>query len=331
MASNDKIFGFLDASFEEYIINNIDIDISKEDLLSKLQADGINTRMLNAIDYITDDVIKTVEENRFAPLIEERRNTNAFLSRMDLVWRDSFSVFEVMYNIVLEATEPCFVENYDDKPDKKYQHVALREIQGRACQQYLEILCLMQNGFADGACARWRSLYELSVVACFISESGEEVAKSYFESNESSDTYYNWARPADCFKSFKQSRHINFNEILKNTKSLAVKENKQYDLSHMIIHATPQGTFCRLGNATSSSQIPCGRSNYGFPSVAIHSAHSLAVITDIFLLLSPTYARIAYSKCIWKWVDVIKRYFKDTEKEYFSEYMDEIKDDKDQS
>ncbi len=117
--SNDKLFGFFDAAFEEYVVKNIDIDLSKEDLLSKLQADCANTRLLNAIDYITDDVIKTVEENRFSPLIEERRNTNAFLSRMVLVWGDSFSVFEVMYNIVLEATEPCFVENYDDKSDKK--------------------------------------------------------------------------------------------------------------------------------------------------------------------------------------------------------------------
>ena len=328
---NEKIFGFLDVAFEDYIRKNIDKDISNEDLVSKLQADSINTYMLNAIDYLTDDVVKSIEENKFAPLIEERGNNYAFLSRMDHVWGDCFSVFETMYIMVLEATGPCLTENYNDKPEKIYQYIALREIQGRACQQYLEILCLMQNGFADGALARWRSLYELSVVACFISQFGEEVAKSYFESLKLSDSYYNWAKPADCFKSGKSNGRITFHDILTNTENPAVKNNEQYDLSHTVIHATPQGTFCRLGNAATSNVIPCGRSNYGCHTVAIHSAQSLAVITEIFLLLSPTYTRIAYARCIWKWVDVITRYFKDTEREYFSEYMDDIEDDKDKS
>ena len=327
--TEDFILDNICKALAQVLEKNPDLDI--EDVMSVIQTNNFPSIITDMIDFQVQNAVEVLEKTRFSAISQERRNNNLFLSRLEMVWGDCFSVFEAMYIMVLETTSPCLTENYDDKPDKRYQHVALREIQGRACQQYLEILCLMQNGFADGACARWRSLYELSVVACFIRESGEEVAKSYFESLKSSDSFYNWARPADCFKSFKQTRRINFNDILTNTENPAVKNNEQYDLSHMIIHATPQGTFCRLGNATTSNVIPCGRSNYGFHTVAIHSAHSLAVITEIFLLLSPTYTRIAYARCIWKWVDVITKYFKDTEKEHFSEYMDDIEEDKDKS
>jgi hypothetical protein len=35
----------------------------------------------------------------------------------------------------------------------------------RGCQVTDEILCLLENGFADGAMARWRTLHEITVVA----------------------------------------------------------------------------------------------------------------------------------------------------------------------
>ena len=36
-------------------------------------------------------------------------------------------------------------------------------IHGRALQQFLEIIILMKNGFADGAYASWRSVFELII------------------------------------------------------------------------------------------------------------------------------------------------------------------------
>lgn len=49
----------------------------------------------------------------------------------------------------------------------------------RACQVTDEILCLLGNGFADGAMARWRTLHEIAVVAAVISRHGEDIAKRY--------------------------------------------------------------------------------------------------------------------------------------------------------
>ena len=45
----------------------------------------------------------------------------------------------------------------------------------RACQVTDEIICLLENGFADGAMARWRTLHEIAVVAVVISQHGENL------------------------------------------------------------------------------------------------------------------------------------------------------------
>lgn len=60
-----------------------------------------------------------------------------------------------------------------------HKYTALKYIHGRGLQQFLEIITLMKNGFADGAYSRWRSLYELNIIASFISEYGEEIAEAY--------------------------------------------------------------------------------------------------------------------------------------------------------
>lgn len=59
----------------------------------------------------------------------------------------------------------------------------MQHIQGRALQQFIEIITLMKNGFADGAYARWRSMYEIAIVSAFITEKGEAVAEAFIQSS----------------------------------------------------------------------------------------------------------------------------------------------------
>jgi hypothetical protein len=64
----------------------------------------------------------------------------------------------------------------------------------RACQVTDEIACLLENGFADGAMARWRTLHEIAMVAAVISQHGEAIAERYLahqfvESKRAMDKY----------------------------------------------------------------------------------------------------------------------------------------------
>jgi hypothetical protein len=56
------------------------------------------------------------------------------------------------------------------------------------------IICLLENGFADGAMARWRTLHEIGVVAAVISQHGKGIVERYVaheavESKRAMDTY----------------------------------------------------------------------------------------------------------------------------------------------
>jgi hypothetical protein len=51
----------------------------------------------------------------------------------------------------------------------------------RACQVADEIISLLENGFANGAMARWRTLHELDVVATLIEDGDEELARRYID------------------------------------------------------------------------------------------------------------------------------------------------------
>ncbi|HVK81158.1 MAG TPA: DUF5677 domain-containing protein, partial [Verrucomicrobiae bacterium] len=55
----------------------------------------------------------------------------------------------------------------------------LLHLHARACQVVAEIICLMENGFADGAMARWRTLHEIVVVGAVIAKHGDDIARRY--------------------------------------------------------------------------------------------------------------------------------------------------------
>jgi hypothetical protein len=69
----------------------------------------------------------------------------------------------------------------------------------RACQVTDEILCLLENGFADGAMAGWRTLHEIAVVASVISRHGEEIAKRYL-AHQAVESKRAMTRYLDCYR-----------------------------------------------------------------------------------------------------------------------------------
>ena len=191
---------------------------------------------------------------------------------------------------------------------------ALMNIHGRACQIFLEVLCLMKNGFADGAFARWRSLFELSVYAKFIQQNSDAVAQAYIEQAETDEKNAKWAKTANCFQNHKGN--ITFNLIFDNcgfpeeTKELW---QKQYELASKTVHASPQGTMKRLANAGSSKNfIPAGSSDWGLHVPAEHAAISFHEITTVFFSERELVDGITAIVLLGKWVNVIRRHLYET-------------------
>ena len=112
-----------------------------------------------------------------------------------------------------------------------------------------EIICLVENGFTDGAMQRWRTFYEYSVIIMFILQQGETVAEAYSDNrNESLNdglnqrTNYAWAKAADCLKEKKQT---NFKMLLENLQGVdaitKISLLDFYKLTSQSIHGSPVG------------------------------------------------------------------------------------------
>lgn len=163
----------------------------------------------------------------------------------------------------------------------------------------------MENGFADGAYARWRSMYELCCTAIFISEQGEQIARQYIESSQLDQKNFDWTTGAklDGLKRIKR-----FSD-LQSQCHIAEIWKPQYKLACSIIHPTPQGTMGRLSNADNFNGIQVGQSNFGISIPAEHSAISLAWTTNIFLSVFPYMDGLSICETLNKWIDVIRELY----------------------
>lgn len=110
------------------------------------------------------------------------------------------SIFKEYYE------EFCILEGYNDfsyelgetmdgyipKPSKPYLQFALLRIHEKAIKVFREATILMENGSASGAMARWRTLFELSVVS-----------KVLLQYPELAEKYINYSK-IDTYKAYKK-------------------------------------------------------------------------------------------------------------------------------
>ena len=65
----------------------------------------------------------------------------------------------------------------DDDNNVKLDMIA--GLHGKGCVTATEILVLLRSGLADGALARWRSLYEIETISAFVAAQGPSTAERY--------------------------------------------------------------------------------------------------------------------------------------------------------
>ena len=321
MRKDTLVDGFTEI-FRSAIKEKLEKAESEEELahiIDKINDLDIKNIFTSYLKDIAADSTKNLKETMHECVLQFRADEQAFIAHQEQKWCDAFVASEAMYIMVMEMSEIYreYVTSLDEEDiePKAWEYNALLHIHGRALQQYLEIITLMKNGFADGAYARWRSMYELAVTASFIKKYGETVAKAFIEASETEDRY-EWARASGAFKKTKSK--IYFNDI-KNTCGIDSSVWKeQYVLANRTVHASPQGTLKRLGNmANGANVIPTGRTDYGITTPAEHSAISLAQISSMFFTVFPNSEMVVAIKSLNDWIDVIRKVYFKTHDEVF--------------
>jgi hypothetical protein len=136
--------------------------------------------MRYALRRMARPVIKELDRSSSDMLSEQGLYRAGFEARLHKRWHEPLDLLECLIKIATETGEEkaiLLTKSADEA--NKYQRSALIQIHARAIQIANEILTLLRTGYADGANARWRSLYELVVIASFLREQNNSVAERY--------------------------------------------------------------------------------------------------------------------------------------------------------
>lgn len=310
----DFVRSIFTSALNNCISEGLSSGLSENEIISKLNDQKIQNSFTTLIDNITDECISNVHNDLYECILQRRRNDEHFRAHNKQIWEKGFITSEMMYHIVTDAAGDY--QNYfgdlpeEQKEEIQYRYTVISQLHGRACQQFLEILCLLKAGFADGAFARWRSMYELCVIAQFIKQNDERVAKAYYEESFSDNGKCEWAKHASCFANCKR---VTFSEIQKQCSEVTEKWEMQYKLSNSVIHSGPGGTFSRLCKPQDSDVVAIGPSDYGLAMPAANSAIVLAIISSIYFTLLHIGDGYVFAKVASVWAGEVRKTYSEIE------------------
>jgi hypothetical protein len=252
----------------------------------------------------------------------QQNDLSGFRSRMLETWGEPLSKLRMLLTIAREWCREVHGEAPVVEARKRPQLPKLKvRLLVRACQVTDEILCLLENGFADGAMARWRTLHEIGVVAAVLAKFGEDIAERYI-AHQAVESKRAMKRYADCYKELgyrplgiqaikriekKYDAAIaRYGHLFKSDYGWATHHLKKarvtfadleaavgysqmrahYQMGNDNVHAGIKSMYVRLGLLTDYDSLLAGRSNAGLTDPGQNAAHTLAQMATL-VCLSP--------------------------------------------
>lgn len=282
--------------------------------------------------YVIDDSIEQVkssqeyqiidfvyERDGYEQILKNREYNKGFCSRLLFDYHEPIVELEIFIenclSMIHEFSPPTLAET------NLYE--AINGIAARAMLISQEVLLLVKNGFASGALSRWRTLYELSVIAIFLAKHGENTAQRYlayqdvstyneaklynkyvetlgFEeinNEELNKMQYRYENIKSQFPGIDDGDYTWASHILNKTSFKKIAENTDldyilpfYKLSCNYNHGNAKAIFFDIGQLYGLSEeqsFKLAQTNVGFTDVAQLTAHSLLNIVKALISLSP--------------------------------------------
>jgi hypothetical protein len=253
---------------------------------------------------------------------QQEAELSGFRQRLEERWGKPLGQLRMLLTMSREWCQWAHSRTESLRRGKKTQlRTILMRLLVRGCQVTDEIICLLENGFADGAMARWRTLHEIAVVAAVISQHGETIAERYLdhqavESKRALDKYM------ACYKDLgyeplpaREQRKIvkAYDQViakygpsfktdygwavlhLKNQRPTFVDLEKAagraemrsyYQMGNDNVHAGIKSMYVRLGLLDYDGLLS-GRSNCGLMEPGQNAAHTLTQLSALVCLSEP--------------------------------------------
>lgn len=300
----------------------------------------------DAVKEIAPIILTSLKCRASELLVERRHERDSFRDSVAGTWCDALDLLETHLAIALEGGE--YVSRVSRSAAAQSNDLVfdvLTRLHARACQISSEILTLLENGFADGAHARWRSLHEVTVVASFLRENGASLAERYLlhnsiESYDAALQYRHYSTRLNLEEMTDEEMHElsqvrdelidRFGEDYKHEYGWAAEVigkrrptfadieqmvdldylRPYYKLASYNVHANPKGVFAKLGILGSAEDLLlAGPSNIGLAEPGHLMALSLAHITICLLTHVPTMDTLVISRMLLDLVDEVGNAF----------------------
>jgi len=217
---------------------------------------------------------------------------------------------------------------------RRYRTEVVQRLHVRACQVTTEIVTLLENGLADGAMARWRTLHEICVVIELIAANGEDLAERYLahdavEAKNTLDMYLRtykelgYAPPSKTEVKAVGARYdaaiSRFGPEFANEYGWAAqllnnanprfarlaeaagqaRMRSHYKLASQNVHAGVKGIVYKLGMLGEPPHVLAGASNAGLEEPGQNTAITLMRVTAQ-LYRKPRFDQLVVLKVMWE-------------------------------
>lgn len=151
-------------------------DLTEEDI-QKLASESLEKSVNDIAKHTYERILENDEGlERYHQTIDD------FQQRLDERWGEPLEFLERLIIWSMECGRSLNREHgIQARQNDDHQFIAILNLHSRAIQVALEIHHLLKGGFADGAFARWRSLYELSITSSFISKHSKNTAERFLK------------------------------------------------------------------------------------------------------------------------------------------------------
>ena len=264
----------------------------------------------------------------------QNKDLSGFRDRLEDRWGKPLSGLRMLLTMVREWCQSAHERQLTQKKANREQVPGLLiRFLVRACQVTDEIICLLENGFADGAMARWRTLHEIAVVATILSQYGESIAERYLahqavESKKKMDKYLacyqqlgykpltvreqkkivrnydnaiaRYGKPFGTDYGWAASHLQNNRPTFVDLEAAAGRADMRahYQMGNDNVHAGIKSMFVRLGLIEDYTGLLSGRSNAGLTEPGQNAAFTLTQLAALVCMNEPSFDDLVVGEMI---------------------------------
>lgn len=303
---------------------DIELAFTRDDRRRALQigrnlVDALPAMLKELVEKIGVDFAQSFKDQWQERRFEYAAETSGFKRRLEQRWGPGLDNLRLLLELCRDVGAEFHDRHLDPRRRRnRVRNDVLVRQHIRACQLTAEIISLLEAGFAEGARARWRTLFEVMVATTLIAEGGDALADRFLdhevvEHKKTMEEYQRCApllgepplSPRDVASMRKEYEQVlrkhgpGFAEahgwaagqlgLNKNPKFAHLQElagaismRIYYKLASFGVHASARALSQQLHRFGSSFPI-AGACNVGLEEPGSNTAHSLVRITSLLI------------------------------------------------